>query len=110
MKLSTRCGRSALTVAAASALVLTAGCTADPGSTAPSGDSRNQGNTQRPLRVDQALHDQLPAGDQAQSKKVVAVNTGSFPPYTIVGSEGAQLQGATGDIGPPLALSVSSSA
>ncbi len=82
-------------VAALLATLAVSACPSDPASPAApqSGDDASAGK----LELNQALHDQLP-DEVKQSKRVVAVNTGSFPPYTIVGSQGAQLQGATGDI------------
>jgi polar amino acid transport system substrate-binding protein len=46
--------------------------------------------------LNQELHDALPEKIKA-AKKLVAVNNGSFPPYTVVGANG-QLEGATADL------------
>ena len=93
MKLPTRCGRSALAAAAASALVMTAACTEDPTTSSNSG---TQGDTQATQTLDQSLHDKLPQKIK-DSKQIVAVNTGSFPPYTIVGADESKIDGASGD-------------
>mgnify|MGYP003410226923 CR=1 FL=1 len=42
------------------------------------------------------LHDKLPQKIK-DSKQIVAVNTGSFPPYTIVGADETKIEGASGD-------------
>ncbi|MGH3586252.1 MAG: transporter substrate-binding domain-containing protein, partial [Pseudonocardia sp.] len=80
---------------AASTVALTA-CTADPVPQTPAGGS---GSTAAPAaqELDQALHDRLPEHIR-QAGKIVAVNTGSFPPYTIVGAEGTPLQGASAEL------------
>ena len=93
MKLPTRCGRSALAAAAASALLMTAACTEDP---TTSNNSGTQGDTQTTQTLDQSLHDKLPQKIK-DSKQIVAVNTGSFPPYTIVGADESKIDGASGD-------------
>lgn len=76
------------TVAIAATVTVTlAGCTADPSAanSTPSGQSTAIPTQQ----VDQALHDRLPARIR-DAGKIVAVNTGSFPPYTIITGTGAQ--------------------
>jgi polar amino acid transport system substrate-binding protein len=89
MKTSTKLG--ALTAVVALALT---GCAVDSsaaGSTSGSGES-----SAAPQAFNQELHDALPDKIKA-AKKIVAVNNGSFPPYTIVGGSG-ELDGATADI------------
>jgi polar amino acid transport system substrate-binding protein len=87
--------RLSVAVLAASALALTA-CTADPVETEAEPQSGStQASAVAEQELDQALHDQLPQ-EIKDSGKVVAVNTGSFPPYTIVGAND-QLDGATAD-------------
>ncbi|MFC7405795.1 ABC transporter substrate-binding protein [Georgenia alba] len=85
---------------AVSAVLLTA-CTPDPGSE-PSADGGGDtsGATEEVTipeqEVDQELHDALPA-EIRESGSMVSVNSGSFPPYTIVGSDD-QVTGATADL------------
>jgi polar amino acid transport system substrate-binding protein len=93
MTLPRTCRRTALALAAATALTL-AGCTEDPSTsgdsgTAPSGAPAGQ-------TLNQSLQDKLPQKIK-DSKQIVAVNTGSFPPYTIVGADESKIDGASGD-------------
>jgi polar amino acid transport system substrate-binding protein len=85
--------RSVLALAAASALVVGA-CTADPTTSDTSGASR--GGTAASQTLNQSLHDKLPQKIK-DSNQIVAVNTGSFPPYTIVGADETKIDGASGD-------------
>lgn len=91
-----RLPRLVLGVAAASAVALTA-CTADPVSTPAGGPAPSAGPVAE-QQLDQALHDRLPENIK-QAGKIVAVNTGSFPPYTIVSSDESKVEGATADLG-----------
>ena len=84
--------RSALALAAASALVVGA-CTADPTTSDTSGASPS--DTAAAQTLNQSLHD-LPQKIK-DSKRIDAVNTGSFPPYTIVGADETKIEGASGD-------------
>jgi polar amino acid transport system substrate-binding protein len=83
-------------VAGLALLVLTA-CTADPGSTET---AVGEGASAAPSAQakDQALHDQLPQKIK-DAGSIVAVNTGSFPPYITVGADASAVQGATADLG-----------
>ena len=81
---------------AASAVALTA-CTADPVPAAPAGGAGPSAAPVAAQELDQQLHDRLPEHIR-QAGKIVAVNTGSFPPYTIVGAEGTPMQGATAEL------------
>ncbi|TMV45494.1 transporter substrate-binding domain-containing protein, partial [Thioclava sp. BHET1] len=47
------------------------------------------------IKMDQALHDRLPA-EIKDKGAMISVENGSFPPYTIV--DGAKLDGATADM------------
>jgi len=85
--------KPALVALAAATLTLTA-CTADPGSENSAGGTTATSSEQS---KDQALHDQLPQNIK-DSGKIVAVNTGSFPPYTIVGADKTKIDGATGEL------------
>jgi polar amino acid transport system substrate-binding protein len=68
------------------------GCTADPG--APSAGSPS--STREAQEFDQALHDKLP--DAIKTAGVInSANTGSFPPYVVVESDGS-VTGATADL------------
>lgn len=76
-------------------LIATAACTADPNT---GGSASAPGSSSAPKQqLNQALHDKLPAKIK-DSGQIVAVNTGSFPPYTIVGADKTKIDGATGDI------------
>ncbi|WP_020499456.1 ABC transporter substrate-binding protein [Sciscionella marina] len=57
------------------------------------------GTTASVLRqqTDQRLHDRLPAKIKARGS-LIAVNNGSFPPYTIAGSDGRALRGVSADL------------
>ena len=92
MRLSRQC-RSTLAVAAASALIL-GGCTEDPTTTGNPGAP--QGGSPTTQTLNQSLHDKLPQKIR-DSKRIVAVNTGSFPPYTIVGADETKIDGASGE-------------
>jgi polar amino acid transport system substrate-binding protein len=81
---------------AATAVVLTA-CTADPVPAAPAGGAGPSAAPVAAQDLDQQLHDRLPEHVR-QAGKIVAVNTGSFPPYTIVGADETALQGATAEL------------
>ncbi|MGA8113156.1 MAG: ABC transporter substrate-binding protein [Actinocatenispora sp.] len=87
---------SRVTVAAMAALALVgaAGCAKDPGSTT-GGDK--SGGTSRSQRQDTALHDQLPEKVK-KSGVLTSVNSGSFPPYTVTGSNSRQASGASTDL------------
>jgi polar amino acid transport system substrate-binding protein len=88
---------SALAALAASALALTA-CSADPVDTAnTSGAADQSGSAVVEQEFDQKLHDRLPDRIK-ETGTIVAVNTGSFPPYTIVASGDAAMEGATADL------------
>jgi polar amino acid transport system substrate-binding protein len=50
------------------------------------------------LKEDSALHTQLPASIRS-SGRIISVDSGSFPPYTIVGSNGKSESGAATDMG-----------
>ncbi len=93
MTISGTCRRSALIVAATSAL-LVGGCTEDPTTSGNSGTSPSGAPATQTLS--QSLHDKLPQKIK-DSKQIVAVNTGSFPPYTIVGADETKIDGASGD-------------
>ena len=93
MTLLRKCRRSALALAAACALML-AGCTEDPTTSGNSGTSPSGAPATQTLS--QSLHDKLPQKIK-DSKQIVAVNTGSFPPYTIVGADESKIDGASGD-------------
>lgn len=88
--------RKPLAVAAVALSITLAGCTADPGavSASPSGESTGIPTQE----FDQTLHDQLPAKIR-DSGKLIAVNSGSYPPYVIInnGAEGAP-DGLLGDM------------
>jgi len=80
-------------VIAVVALALT-GCAVD---SSPAGTASGSApSSAAPQAFNQALHDALPEKIKT-AKKIVAVNNGSFPPYTIVGANGA-MDGATADI------------
>lgn len=95
MRLPRTCVAGVLAVAA---VALTA-CTADPVPAGPAGGPAAP--VAAPVAAqerDQALHDRLPEHIR-QAGKIVAVNTGSFPPYTIVSSDEAEVEGATAELG-----------
>jgi polar amino acid transport system substrate-binding protein len=90
---------SILTVLAVSALALTA-CTADPVDTPASGGSGSATAAAGKIadqELNQELHERLPQGIK-DSGKIVAVNTGSFPPYTIIAADNAAPDGATAEL------------
>jgi polar amino acid transport system substrate-binding protein len=91
-----RTPRLVLGLLAASAVVLTA-CTADPVPTGPGGGPAPSAAPVAEQQLDQALHDRLPEHIK-QAGKIVAVNTGSFPPYTIVSADETKVEGATADL------------
>src|ERR1700754_1321023 len=93
MTLPRKCRRSALALAATTALMLGA-CTEDPSTSGNSGSA--PGGAPASQTLDQSLHDKLPQKIK-DSKQIVAVNTGSFPPYTIVGADESKIDGASGD-------------
>ena len=94
MTLSKKGRRCALALAAASALTVGA-CTADP-TTTPDTSGVSPSGTAAAQTLNQPLHDKLPQKIK-DSKQIVAVNTGSFPPYTIVGADETKIEGASGD-------------
>ena len=63
------------------------------------GGHRSQGVDPAQLRqtTDHRLHDRLPAKIRSAGR-LVSVNSGSFPPYEIAGSDGRSLTGASADI------------
>ena len=81
-------------IAMSAALTLTAGCTVDE-----SGDKDEPGGDSIEVKkqeLNQKLHDQLP--DKIKDAgSVTSVNTGSFPPYTIVDGEN-KVTGASADL------------
>ncbi|WP_104088323.1 ABC transporter substrate-binding protein [Cryobacterium sp. N19] len=82
-----------LTVGAAMLLAIgLAGCAVDEGGTGGPSAASSAG----PQELNQKLHDALPEAIQ-ESGKIIAVNNGSFPPYTVVEGDGT-LNGATADI------------
>lgn len=93
MTLTKTCRRSALALSAACTLILGA-CTEDPTTSGNSGSSPSGAPAAQTLN--QSLHDKLPQKIK-DSKQIVAVNTGSFPPYTIVGADESKIDGASGD-------------
>ena len=88
-----------LTIAAAATISMTAGCTADPTTSAPNdaGTSPTAAASIAPQALDQALHDRLPDNIR-QSGTVVAVNQGSYPPYSIVEGANDAPGGLLGDV------------
>lgn len=68
------------------------GCAVDEGSTG----TTSAASTADPQKLNQKLHDALPDAIK-DAGKIVAVNNGSFPPYTVVEGDGT-LNGATADI------------
>lgn len=82
--------RTALALGMVLGLGLTA-CSVDDGTT-EGGEER----TAATQEFNQGLHDALPESIKS-SGKIVAVNNGSFPPYTIVGPNG-EMDGAKADI------------
>jgi polar amino acid transport system substrate-binding protein len=89
-----RLPRFVIGLLAVSAVALSA-CTADPVSTPPGGAPSAAPVAEQQL--DQALHDRLPENIK-QAGKIVAVNTGSFPPYTIVSADESKVEGATAEL------------
>ncbi len=69
-------------------------CTEDPSTTGDSGSAPSGAPATQTL--DQSLQDKLPQKIK-DAKQIVAVNTGSFPPYTIVGADESKIDGASGD-------------
>jgi polar amino acid transport system substrate-binding protein len=69
-----------------------AGCTADPGAPLAGPTS----STRADQEFDQALHDRLPDAIKA-SGVINSANTGSFPPYVVVESDGS-VTGATAEL------------
>lgn len=78
--------------------LLLAGCSGqDPDAqTTDAGEGSGSGQEIPTLQQDDALRNQLPA-DVLKNNKLTSVNTGSFPPYTIVGTDD-KVTGATADI------------
>jgi polar amino acid transport system substrate-binding protein len=91
-----RLPRFVIGLLAVSAVALTA-CTADPVSTPAGGGQAPSAAPVAEQQVNQALHDRLPENIK-QAGKIVAVNTGSFPPYTIVSSDESKVEGATAEL------------
>lgn len=93
----TRLSMSTFALLATSVLALSA-CTADPVSSAAGGPAPvSTGSTAAQTQtLNQTLHDKLPQKIK-DAGKVVAVNTGSFPPYTIVSSDHKEVEGAAAD-------------
>ncbi|MGM0930419.1 MAG: transporter substrate-binding domain-containing protein [Actinomycetota bacterium] len=67
------------------------GCAVDSGGTESAAATGVEAQT-----LNQELHDALPT-DIKEAGKIVAVNNGSFPPYTVVAANG-ELEGATADL------------
>lgn len=86
--------RTSLAVVVAAASVALAGCAGDPGTA--KADPSSQSTPIPTQELDQALHDQLPA-DIRESGKMVAVNSGSYPPYVIISGAG-EPDGLLGDV------------
>lgn len=84
---------SALAATALLTVSLTS-CAADP---EQSQGGTSSDDTVKKQKLDKELQDQLPAKIR-DSGTVVAANTGSFPPYTIVGSKDEDMDGAVGDL------------
>lgn len=82
--------KSAIAATSLLALGLT-GCAVDSGTTESAAATEVEAQT-----LNQELHDALPA-DIRDAGKLVAVNNGSFPPYTVVAANG-ELEGATADL------------
>lgn len=75
------------------ALMAAAGCGSDPTTTPAAGNNSASVPQQK---ADQSLAAMLPASIKSAGK-IVAVNSGSFPPYEIVGTNGATT-GASADL------------
>lgn len=86
-----------MTALTTSALILVslAACTSDPEQAQDATGS--SGGEVADQEFSQELHDQLPA-DIREAGSVVAANPGSFPPYTIVGADNSELDGAVADL------------
>lgn len=89
--------------ATCSALLFMTACTADPDSTASNGDAGDNGTAEPDSEVEiptqelnEDLAERLPQEVQ-DSGVLVSVNTGSFPPYTVVDS-GNNVTGASADL------------
>lgn len=97
--MDTRQGRAFLAAAVVTAVAAVAGCGASAGtSSSPSTSSGTAKSASVTLKEDQALHNQLPASVKS-SGQLIAVNTGSFPPYDILQSTtSGALSGASGEM------------
>ncbi|SEG85235.1 polar amino acid transport system substrate-binding protein [Nonomuraea solani] len=84
------------TAALAVAVLLLAGCGANPEEAEGVLDTP-AGQPAAAQTKDQALHDRLP-DKVRQTGKLVSVNNGSFPPYEIAGPDGRSLTGAAADM------------
>ena len=87
--------RSVRTIAVGATVLLAlglTGCVVDEGETG----TPDAGSPAKAQEMNQKLHDALPQEIQ-DAGTIVAVNNGSFPPYTVVEGNG-DLQGATADI------------
>ncbi|GAA1346091.1 ABC transporter substrate-binding protein [Arthrobacter roseus] len=74
------------------------GCTVEPESASSEAPSDGaQAESEIVLETNQELHDALPE-DIKDAGTIVAVNSGSFPPYTVIDSNN-ELSGATAEVG-----------
>jgi polar amino acid transport system substrate-binding protein len=88
--------------AAACALLAVAGCGSSgsggsPSSTGSAGSAAPAAGASLNVPENAALHAELPAS-VLSAGSLVAVNTGSFPPYDILASTGGALSGASGEL------------
>lgn len=88
--------RTPLAVAAVAVSITLAGCTADPGTASGSASPSAKSTGIATQQFDQALHDKLPAKIR-DAGKIVAVNSGSYPPYAIINGTG-EPDGLLGDV------------
>ena len=84
------------TLSIAATFALVAGCTVDESKlNSPDSDKKSDGEIQK-QEVNEELRNQLP-DEILEADSITSVNTGSFPPYTIVDGEN-KVTGASADL------------
>ncbi|EST21814.1 hypothetical protein N566_27065 [Streptomycetaceae bacterium MP113-05] len=92
-----RSSRLAVAVTSAVTCLSLAACGSNPPQSEGARKDAEKSADQPALEKDPKLNAMLPAKIR-ESKKLVSVNNGSFPPYEIAGSDGHSLSGATADL------------
>ncbi|MEV7469297.1 ABC transporter substrate-binding protein [Streptomyces kronopolitis] len=89
--------RLVLTLGTLSCTALVAACGSNPPQAEPGGTAATGSGGTVKVSEDKTLHDKLPAKVRTAGK-LVSVNSGSFPPYEIAGTDSHTLSGASADL------------